>query len=122
MTVPHVVLKVTRVCRVRSGPGHRQDRGRSRRTIPSSKADGGSLVRTGRLFVSVAMIGALAASVLTPATAAPAERAIKLEKNFPYEGGTDLDFQGGLMYAGVEGSKGGIGIYRLPRWVSPCKS
>ena len=63
-------------------------------------------MRTSRLLGSLALIGALAASPLAPATAAPAERAIKFEKNFAYEGGTDLDFQGNLIYAGVEGSEG----------------
>jgi hypothetical protein len=68
-----------------------------------------------RLGIVVALAAALAASALQPLAAAPAGPKITLEKNFPYKGGTDLDFQGDLVYAGVEGAKGGVGIYRVPK-------
>jgi hypothetical protein len=61
----------------------------------------------------MALVGALIAPASQPTAAAPAGPPnIKLDMSFPYEGGTDLDFQGDRIYAGVEGPNGGIGIYR----------
>lgn len=51
---------------------------------------------------------------------------VKLVKNFPYEGGTDIDFGNGFAYAGKQGNEGGVIIYdtrpRVPKQVGfiPC--
>ena len=38
---------------------------------------------------------------------------IKLVRNFPYEGGTDIDFLGNFAYAGAQGNKGGIRVFNI---------
>lgn len=82
---------------------------------------------TKTLRIALALATALVASMLlVPAGAEPAEP-LSQEKSFPYKGGTDIDFQGRFIYAGVEGSKGGVKIFKivdkkLPRRLCPPKA
>ena len=88
---------------------------------------------SGRRLRDVVLFAALATALVissgAPQAAAdpraeePAPAGISLEQRFKYEGGTDLDFRGNIVYAGVEGSKGGVGIYRIGKGtVTKCDS
>lgn len=62
------------------------------------------------LLATIATIGA------TSATAAPADRAVnksdnvRLVKSIPYQGGSDIDFEGDYVYFGQLGDQGGVRV------------
>jgi hypothetical protein len=91
-------------------------RGRTGRRLPRSGA-----ARLRDTVVFAALATALVVSSGAPQAAAepraqdPAQPGISLQQRFKYTGGTDLDFRGKTVYAGVEGAKGGVGIYRLAK-------
>lgn len=74
----------------------------------------------------IATAALLVTAVVTPAVARQESfdktDNVKLIKNFPYEGGTDIDFEGKYAYFGVQGDEGGVQVIdasaKVPREVA----